>query len=231
MPRAQRLLRLIEVLRRHRFPVSGLRLARELGVSIRTLYRDIRTLQDQGADIAGEAGVGYVLRPGFMLPPLMFSDDEIEALALGMRFVATRGDEELTKAAESTLAKVTAVLPPDLRTFAEASALLVPAGEQVADANRHLSLLREAIRRQRKVTISYRDVAGEETRRTVWPFAVGFFERARIAASWCELRDDFRNFRLDRIDTIEIADVRYPRSRHALLREWQAHQCASGPER
>src|SRR5262245_23635780 len=106
MSRAQRLLDLIQVLRRHRFPVRGAALARELGVSLRTLYRDIEALKAQGARIDGEAGVGYVLRPGFMLPPLMFSEDEIEALVLGSRWVASRADAPLGKAARNALAKI-----------------------------------------------------------------------------------------------------------------------------
>ena len=113
--RAQRLLDLIQVLRRHRQPVTGAALADELGVSLRTLYRDIATLQAQGATIDGEPGIGYVLRPGFMLPPLMFSEDEIAALVLGSRWVADRADTPLGMAASNALAKIAAVLPPDLR--------------------------------------------------------------------------------------------------------------------
>src|ERR1700680_3098794 len=111
MSRAERLLQLMQVFRRHRYPVSGAALASELGISVRTLYRDIDSLRAQGALIDGEAGVGDVLRPGFMLPPLMFSEEEIEALVLGSRWVADRTDEPLSKAAKSALAKVTAGLP------------------------------------------------------------------------------------------------------------------------
>src|SRR5947208_3487229 len=126
--RAQRLLELIQVLRRHRRPVSGETLAAELGVSLRTLYRDIQTLIGQGAAIDGEAGVGYVLRPGFVLPPLMFSDEEIEALVLGSRWVAQRTDEPLARAAANAIAKVAAVLPDDLRDSIEHNGLLAGPG-------------------------------------------------------------------------------------------------------
>src|SRR6184192_541650 len=125
MSRSQRLLDLIQVLRRHRRPVSGSVLADAVGVSLRTLYRDIETLKAQRAHIDGEAGVGYVLRPGFMLPPLMFTEEEIEAIVLGSRWVGERGDERLAAAARNALAKITAVLPPDLREEADASTLLV----------------------------------------------------------------------------------------------------------
>src|SRR3954452_10917944 len=127
MSRTSRLLDLLELLRRHRSPVSGPELAAQIGISIRTLYRDIATLQGQGADIQGEPGLGYVLRPGFTLPPLMFSADEIEALVLGSRWVAVRGDARLGAAASNAVAKIRAVLPGELRDSVDAATLTVPA--------------------------------------------------------------------------------------------------------
>ena len=124
MSRSERLLDLIQALRRHRRPVSGKALADELGVSIRTLYRDIATLQGQGAGIEGEPGLGYVLKPGFFLPPLMFGADEVDAVILGLRFVSQRGDDELARAAANVLAKIAAVLPPELEDSAATSGLL-----------------------------------------------------------------------------------------------------------
>src|SRR6478609_1886403 len=125
MSRSERLLDLIQCLRRHRRPVSGQTLADELGISIRTLYRDIATLQGQGAPIEGEAGLGYVLKPGFTLPPLMFTDEEIEAIALGSRWVAKQTDSRLSAAAADALAKIAGVLPDDLREELDATTLLV----------------------------------------------------------------------------------------------------------
>lgn len=220
MSRAERLLDLIQVLRRHRRPVSGRALAEETGVSLRTLYRDIATLQAQGARIDGEPGVGYVLRPGFLLPPLMFSEEEIEALVLGSRWVAERGDARLGAAARDALAKITAVLPADLRDGADASTLLVGPAETAADID--LALIRQAIRTERKIAISYRDGAGAASRRTVWPFALGFFDRVRVVVAWCELRGSFRHFRTDRIADLSVLETRYPRRRQALLKEWRA---------
>ena len=129
MSRSERLLELLQILRRYRHPVSGHDLAAELGISIRTLYRDIATLQSQGAVIEGEAGVGYVLRAGYTLPPLMFSEDEIEALVLGSRWVSTRSDQQLGNAARNALAKIAAVLPAALRDNLEATTLLVGPAE------------------------------------------------------------------------------------------------------
>jgi predicted DNA-binding transcriptional regulator YafY len=222
MSRAQRLLDLIQAFRRHRFPVSGASLANELGISLRTLYRDIETLRAQGAHIDGEPGFGYVLRPGFLLPPLMFSEDEIEALVLGGRWVAARTDEPLGKAARNAISKIAAVLPADLKRSLDASALLVgPVGRPGAT---ELPRIREAIRKERKMRIDYVDGEENITRRTIWPFALGFFEHARVIAAWCEIRLDYRHFRTDRIREVEISEVRYPRRRLTMLREWRAAQ-------
>ncbi|MFA6265706.1 MAG: YafY family protein [Pseudolabrys sp.] len=219
MSRAVRLLDLVQLLRRRRHPVSGQELAGELGISLRTLYRDIASLQSQGAPIEGEPGVGYVLRPGFTLPPLMFSEDEVEALMLGSHWVAENGDPRLAQAAMDVMAKVAAVSPPERRAqFDSPGLLIVPrnAGEIGA-----LAPVRDAIRRERKLDIDYSDGGKAATRRTIWPFAVGFFEQARIVAAWCELRQDYRHFRIDRITTITETGTRYPRRRVTLMKEWQ----------
>jgi predicted DNA-binding transcriptional regulator YafY len=222
MPRSQRLLDLVQVLRRHRQPVSGQVIADELGVSLRTIYRDVATLIGQGASIDGEAGVGYVLRPGFFLPPLMFSDEEIEALVLGSRWVARATDAPLARAAADAIAKIAAVLPPDLRDRIEASGLIVaPNGARDATA---LAPIRRAIRAERKLLLQYADGTGRRSRRTVWPIALGFFERVRVMAAWCELRQDYRNFRTDRILALRVSDKPYPRRRRVLLKEWRERE-------
>ena len=224
MARAERLLELIEVLRRHRRPVTGQMLAAELDVSIRTLYRDIAALQAQGAVIEGAPGLGYILRPGFVLPPLMFSADEIEALVLGSRWVYDRGDAWLATAARNAIAKITAVLPVGRQDDADDTALLVGPGAAAVSIGIDMAVIREAIRAEHKLAIVYRDGDAAETRRTIWPFALGFFERAEIVAVWCELRANFRHFRTDRIVALAPTDIRYPRRRQVLLKEWQAIQ-------
>jgi predicted DNA-binding transcriptional regulator YafY len=177
--RSERLLALLQALRRHRRPVSGKLLAAELGISVRTPYSDIGSLQAQGAHIEGATGLGYVLRPGFMLPPLMFAEDEIEALVLGSSWVADRADPALAMAARNALAKIAAVLPVELSDLVDTSSMLVgPAGPAAADGV-DLAAIRRAIRSERKLDISYRDGSGAVSQRTVWPFALGFFERAR----------------------------------------------------
>jgi len=221
MSRAERLLQLLQVLRRYRRPVSGQALADELGVSIRTLYRDIASLQAQGAMIEGEPGIGYVMKPGFMLPPIMFRSEELDALVLGMRWVADRGDKTLSSGALSTLAKIAAVLPAELRRELEKSSLLVGAPLTRPSHTISPDLLRAAVRAERKLNITYVDGSGIHSRRVVWPFALVYFDQARVLLCWCELRADFRNFRSDRILNVEQMEERYPKRRSALLREWR----------
>lgn len=221
MSRTQRLLDLMQILRRHRYPLAGHALAEELRVSMRTLYRDIATLQQQGADIAGEAGVGYILRPGFMLPPLMFSPQETEALVLGMRWVERRGDSQLAKAATNALAKIGAVLPNELREELDANTLLIGPVEAVKVADETRVLIREVIRLERKISVEYQDQMGNVSERTLWPFAMGYFEQVQVLVAWCELRASFRHFRLDRIRTLTQLPQRYPQGRRALMKAWR----------
>lgn len=227
MSRAERLLQLMQALRRHRQPVAGKDLADELGVSLRTLYRDIASLQSQGAHIEGEAGIGYILKPGFVLPPLMFSQDEIEALVLGSRWVEERADSHLGDAAKNALAKITAVLPIELRHEVESTALLVGGGSQLAPKDSLLFRIRDAIRTERKVEISYRDHGEHESNRILWPCAVGFFEQCQVMVAWCELREDFRHFRVDRIVSLTIQGERYPLRRQNLLKKWRQEEGVS----
>lgn len=222
MSRSERLLDLIQILRRHRLPVSGRTLAGELEVSIRTLYRDIATLQGQGAPIDGEPGLGYVLKPGFMLPPLMFTDDEIEAIVLGSRWVAKQPDTRLSVAAADALAKIAAVLPHDLREELDATALLVGPSAEPTREGVELGIIRKAIRAERKLEMTYEDASGAGSRRIVWPFALGFFDKVRVMVAWCEMRKDFRHFRVDRISGLAATDARYPRRRTVMLKEWRA---------
>jgi predicted DNA-binding transcriptional regulator YafY len=229
MSRTARLLDLLQLLRNRSTPITGPELARELGISIRSLYRDIATLQAQGADVVGEPGLGYVLRPGFTLPPLMFSADEIEAIVLGSRWVAARADDgRLSQSARQALSKITAVLPAELRERAEATNLLV-ARLGLTPASIDAGVVRLAIRNERKLIITYRAPDGSETQRTIWPFLIGFFEQARLVAGWCELRQGYRHFRVDRITRLEATDIRYPRRRAVMLKEWRAEQNVPPP--
>jgi predicted DNA-binding transcriptional regulator YafY len=224
MARAERLLSLLQALRQHRFAVTGDVLAAQLGVSLRTLYRDIAALREQGARIEGEPGLGYVLKPGFLLPPLMFTQEEIEALVLGGRWVAQHGDERLGAAAREAVGKIAAVLPDGLRRALDGTGLLVAPAHPDAPARLDMAPIRAAIRDECALVLGYRDAAGTASERTVWPIAIGFFEEVRMLVGWCELRAAFRHFRLDRVASLHVTGQRYPRPRQALLREWRASQ-------
>lgn len=229
--RAERLLALMQLLRRHRAAVSGARLADELGISLRTLYRDIASLQAQGADIQGEPGVGYVLRPGFLLPPLMLSPEEVESLVLGARWVAERSrDPLLADAARNVVAKVASVLPRELRHELDGNTLFVGTEKPDPAEAAHLAGLREAIRGEQKLRIAYRDAQRRESARVIWPFALGFFEDTRVVAAWCETRQGFRHFRADRITGIEPLPGRYPERREALLKRWRQVEGIPAPK-
>ena len=221
MRRADRLLRLIQILRRHRRPVTGDVMARELEVSLRTVYRDIATLVTDGVPIRGEAGVGYVLGEGYDLPPLMFTTDELEAVMLGLRWVTRRGDKDLARAAQDTVAKIGTVLPEKLKPFLFDAGLLVPPRMQYAPDSIDVAQLRAAIRDGRKATINYRSEEGNETIRTIWPIAVSYFDAQRLIIGWCELRQDFRSFRTDRMLAMEVLKEKYPERRKVLLKRWQ----------
>ena len=222
MSSTQRLFDLLQTLRKYRYPVSGKQLADELGVSLRTVYRDIITLQEQGARIEGEAGIGYILRPGFMLPPLMFSEEEIEALVLGSRWVARRTDKKLRDAAINVLAKIAAVLPQELRHQLEFTGLLVGPVKNVIDMDDDKeALIRQTIRNEHKLQMTYIDVNEEKSERIIWPLAVGYFEETHIMVAWCELREDFRHFRIDRIIKLIALETHYPQQRQALLKKWR----------
>jgi predicted DNA-binding transcriptional regulator YafY len=222
MPRRGRLLQLLQLLRRHTRPVTAAALAGELGVSERTVYRDIQELVAQGASISGAAGVGYVLRPGLFLPPLMLDEDEAEALVLGLRYGDQRGDATLRRAAADVLAKVTAVVSPRAKeSLLDPIVLPGPPAPAFPDDLVDLETLRGAIRQQRKLRLEY-VVDGARTERMVWPLAIGFMDLARALVAWCELRDGYRTFRTDRIARCQVTGERYPGKRTTLLRAWRA---------
>ncbi len=222
MSRSGRLFLLMDALRGHRRPVTAAALADKLGVSERTIYRDIQTLAGLGAPVEGEAGVGYVLRAGGFLPPLMFSADELEALVLGARWVGQQGDDGLAKAAANALAKIATASPRDLRDTMADTSLWVPIEGAARVREEFMAPVREAIRHGHTLRLAYRDGSGKASERVVWPFALAFFEGARVLAAWCELRVAFRHFRIDRIGAAVSDGERYPAQRQELLRRWRA---------
>ncbi len=205
MRRADRLFEIIQILRRRKL-ARAQDLAEKLEVSERTIYRDISDLMASGVPIEGEAGVGYILRGGYDLPPIMFDEQEIEALVLGVRIVESWADPKLAEAAGNVIAKVEAVIPDRLRRHMAETALLAPADHRAEPIAIDPGDLRRAVRDRNKVHFSYRDAEERLTERSVRPLALAFYGPVWLLASWCELRQDFRSFRLDRMNELVVLE-------------------------
>jgi predicted DNA-binding transcriptional regulator YafY len=208
MRRADRLFAIVQYLRGRRLTTAR-QLAGWLEVSDRTIYRDVADLLASGVPIDGEAGVGYRIAAQFDLPPLMFTLDEIDALVFGARVIESWGGPQLAGGARSALAKIATVLPADKRAALEASRLFAPGFFIDPRPGLHLESLRGALREQRVVQLDYRDREDRASLRRVQPLGLFFWGDAWSLAAWCELREDFRNFRLDRIHALQLLDERY----------------------
>ena len=230
MRRADRLLQIIQILRRANGPIAASTIADELEVSLRTLYRDMASLESTGVPIRGEAGIGYILEEGYDMPPLMFTASELEALMLGARMLDSRVDEALARAAKDALAKIAAVIPKDLREVLIDTPLFAPQfgepQEMIIDPN----VIRQSLRSESQVEIVYEDLKGAITTRTIWPVLISFFQGATLLAAWCTLRNDFRSFRIDRISSYRISNQRLPKPRKTLFAEWRRSQAAQIPK-
>lgn len=208
MRRADRLFELVQRLRGRR-RCTAEQLAGWLEVSVRTVYRDVADLQARGVPIDGEAGVGYVLRPGYTLPPLMFTAAEAQALVAAVRIAQPRLDAPMAAEAEAALAKILAVLPADARVAAESLALFAPDAGVGAEVREALNTLRRAVIDRRKLRLRYVDEAGQPSERIVRPLGCFFWGAVWTLAAWCELRQDFRSFRLDRLQCADMLDERF----------------------
>ena len=209
MRRADRLFEIVHHLRGRRLTTAA-QLAEWLEVSERTIYRDIADLLASGIPIDGEAGVGYRLHPDFDLPPLMFNRTEIEALVIGARMVESWGGTSLAHGARSALSKIATALPKDKRVALESSRLFSPSFFFNEQASARMDELRAAVDGHRSIEIHYSDVDGRESQRRVRPLGLFFWGGAWTLGAWCELRNDFRNFRLDRIVSSVVMEERFP---------------------
>jgi predicted DNA-binding transcriptional regulator YafY len=221
MRRADRLFQIIQILRRTHQPVTAEALAVELETSKRTVYRDIADLIGQRVPIRGEAGVGYVMQAGLDLPPLMLTPDEIEAAVLGAQWVTRHSDSALARAAEDLIAKIGAVVPERLRPYVLEPATETPPARGLAADGLDMARVRSQIHAGRKIALRYRDERGRESQRVVWPVTVGYMETVRHLIAWCELRQDFRSFRTDRVTAAGFLDERYPARPSALRAKWR----------
>lgn len=219
MQRSGRLLQLLQALREHRAAVTAASLAERFDVSERTIYRDMDTLLELGVPVEGEAGTGFILRPGYFLPSMAFSQDEADAVLLGLRFVQARGDDDLVKAAETALSKIAEGMGDAAEAQMRGNGLTV--GPSSRDERNELARIRGAIRDRRKLQIAYRTKGVSCSTRTVWPVVIGFFDGSEMLAAWCEMRDAFRHFRMDRIEVLTVLEDNIPRSGASLLTEYR----------
>jgi predicted DNA-binding transcriptional regulator YafY len=223
MRRADRLFQIIQILRRSTRPVTAGTLAEELELSKRSVYRDIADLIGQRVPIRGEAGLGYVLDRDFDMPPLMLTPDEIEAAVLGAQWVTERGDPVLAAAARDLIAKIAAAVPERLRLFIAEPTIGAPRGNVLALDGLDIARTRLWIRSGRKIRIRYRNQETQDSERTIWPVIIGYAETVRLLAAWCELRQEFRHFRTDRIVATEFLDEHHGCRLSDLRNRWKRH--------
>ncbi len=221
---ADRLFQIVLLLGRGRV-VTARTLAERLEVSERTIYRDIQDLAASGVPIEGEAGVGYVLRRGYQIPPLMFNEEELQALVFGTDVARSWGDSEMAKAADSILAKVDAVLPERLRPALESHRLVVPDTSMNARTTEMLGEVRDGINRRVRLFLDYRDASEQGTERIVWPLTLLYWGKTWTLGAWCELRQAFRSFRIDRISTLNVLNSTFPDEDGKRLEDYL--QCAA----
>ncbi len=229
MRRADRLFRIVEYLKARRQVVTADMLASELEVSTRTIYRDIADLIQSGVPIIGEAGVGYLLDRDYLVRPLMFDVEELDALALGAQMVESWGDRAIAKAARQAIDKIIAVLPETLRNEIQTAALFSLPSRGKRTLAIDFTSLRRAIRTKHRVEFQYTTEEGVESQRRVRPLCLAFFAPVWLLTGWCETRKDFRNFRLDRMQTMQIQDDQFRDEKGRKLEDFQKQMACSCP--
>jgi predicted DNA-binding transcriptional regulator YafY len=221
MRRTERLLQIIQILRAARAPVTGQSLADEMEISLRTLYRDMAELIAQRVPVTGEAGTGYFLDDGYDVPPLMLTPDELEAAALGAALVTSQADPSLARGARNLLTKISGAIPEELRPIILESGVRAVSSRPKIRERFDGAVLRQAIREQLKLRLLYKDLKGAVSDRIIWPLFIAYFDEARLIVAWCETRQDYRHFRTDRVQSLEMQVSKYPERRALLLRKWE----------
>jgi predicted DNA-binding transcriptional regulator YafY len=226
---ADRLFQIVLMLGRGRV-LTAKALAERLEVSERTIYRDIQDLATSGVPVEGEAGIGYCLRGGYQIPPMMFDEQELQALVFGAEVAKSWGDVQMGRAADRILAKVDAVLPERLRPQLNSQRLVVPDVRMSESTTRMLGEVRDAINHRMRVYLEYHDADGEATERIVWPLALAYWGMSWTLGAWCELRQDFRNFRVDRIAGTRGLRSTFPDEPGKRLEDYFASKACAGRE-
>lgn len=219
MSRSARLFEIIQLLRNAKGPILGREIATALEISIRTVYRDIASLQAMQTPIVGEPGIGYVMRKGYDLPPINIDVEEAEAISVGLSLIARTGDPGLWRSAGRAARKLHGVAPGTRRLLTSAWGI-----EDSATVN--LGEVRRAIRSEKKLAIEYLDVEGSETKRTIWPLVLIYYVDAGLIVAWCELREALRHFRLDRITRLSIQGGEFAGLGESLIEKWEETQMA-----
>jgi predicted DNA-binding transcriptional regulator YafY len=227
MRRADRLFQIVQCLRGGRL-VTARDLAQRLEVSERTIYRDMAELMGSGVPITGEAGSGYVLRGGFDIPPLMFTRDELEALLVGARLLRAWGGTQLAEAATEAMAKIEAVVPEALRDGMAGSRLFAPDIMLPMELRLVLDQIRQAMGEKRVLSFDYKREDGAPSSRSCHPLGLYFWGKVWTLVGWCELRDDFRMFRADRITSLRMEDRTFREQPGRTLRDYLKVACADG---
>ncbi len=225
MNKAERLFHLTNVLRARRSAITAEQLADKFDVSVRTIYRDLQALELSGIPIDGEPGVGYLLRPGNTIPPLMFDSNELQALLLGIRMVRAFTDEGLAKGANRAEDKILAVLPEHLKQKAADQPYVVPVLERDHDKRQLHERIRHSCERKLKLRFDYRDAENRMSERVIWPLGIVGWGEHWTLLGWCELRADYRNFRFDRMDNIDVLDESFQVTRSRSLQHYMDNLC------
>ncbi|MDE4739005.1 helix-turn-helix transcriptional regulator [Klebsiella pneumoniae] len=218
MTRTERLLELLQILRAQRYPITASTLSERLGISVRSLYRDIKTLQYQGVSIEGGAGIGYIVKSDFHLPPLNLSHEEINAITLGLNWVSHNTDRDFKITAKSALAKIHAVIPDELKNLIESQSYLIGPSE---NNEIYFEGVRNAIKKRMRIKLKYCDKKDCYSSRIIWPIGLVYMESCWLLVAWCEMKNDFRHFRTDRIQDIVQLDSTYSESREVSLKKWR----------
>ena len=221
MTRTERLLELLQILRAQRYPITASTLSERFGISVRSLYRDIKTLQHQGVCIEGGAGIGYIVKSDFHLPPLNLSHEEVNAITLGLNWVSHNTDHDFKIIAKNALAKIHTVISGELKNLIESQSYLIGPSEK---NEMFFEDIRNAIKKRKRIKIKYCDKKDSYSSRVIWPIGLVYMESCWLLVAWCEMRNDFRHFRTDKIKEIEQLDSFYSESRAVLLKKWRVKE-------